>query len=273
MCTALCAKASDLGFEVEVNGNTVTVTPSVADETYFCAAVDKEDIEFISSFVGKEISTAQDIFAVAISLFRDNIFTGTATLDCKKAGEYVVVMCSAQKAEKIEATGEITTKTINIAQNAGDGDEPSEALSFSHECSNDGFTITPSNDTLEYYIGVFSPTLLRQMETFSTPLDRYLSLQASNGRFVDHTTTGTSVRTQADYEVKEDGLYIVAVVGVRSEGDMHIITSPVYQFEWNLVCNTTGIRDIETPTLRGKVLQGGKIIVNGSVLIDGTLVK
>lgn len=33
MCTALCANASDLGFEVEVNGNTVTVKAAGSSST------------------------------------------------------------------------------------------------------------------------------------------------------------------------------------------------------------------------------------------------
>lgn len=159
MCTALCAYASDLTFNVAVEGNTVTVTPSVEDQLYFCSAVDEATIEYFVEYMaelGMQLDpTSPDVLlTIATGLNKDNYFTGVTTLTVAE-GNNVLVMCEAQ----------------------------------------------------------------------------------------------------------EDG-----------EGGYHDLTTPVYQFEWIVDHNTTGISNVEAAIMVSKIFMDGKFILGGHVGLDGKLI-
>ena len=281
MCTALCAFAEDLTFSVAIEGNIVTVTPSADDQLYFCAALDEATINLF-----KEVAQEQDIdytsplnlFLVASGLNTENLFTGETKLTCVD-GNNTLVMCAAEKTEEgaISPLGEITVMPITI--NGGNENPDLDPLTFTFECDNDGFTVTPSDDVQEYVASVIPQTELDAMlGMMNMTVDEAMKMMGNYGQLYPFVNKGTSHHTLEEYaeegDQTGDGLYIVLVAGVQEvEGTYHAITTPVYQYEWLIDHSTTGISDVEAATVVSKLFKDGKFIINGRVNLDGTLAR
>lgn len=278
--TALSAYATDLTFNVAFEGNTVTVTPSADDQLYLCVPLDVEEVALISETVGIElnINTPQALFSIAALLHQDNLFTGATALSCP-VGSYYLVMAGAEKNEegKILATTPVTVEAFTIAGSTPDDDDPVlEPLTFTFECTTDGFTIIPSDTIQEYFAVPYPVQIIEQLQSVNMTLEDYMQYLAAYGQCFGMTNTGVSYHTLDEYleegEDYGDGLYTVAVMGVKADGNHHIITTPVYLFDW-LIDHTTGIRNIEAAAVGSKIFKDGKFIIQGRVSLDGTLVK
>lgn len=276
MSTALCATATDLTFDVEVCDNIVTVTPSVSDELYYCAAVDEETIDYFTAMSGRDVNNPQDLFIIATGFYPDNLFTGVSS-QTLHSGNHVLVMCGAEQDEvgTISATGEIVTMPLIIG--SGDDEPELEPLTFTIECDNDGFTVTPSDDIQEYATAVFPQFMVEQLASIDRTIDSYMEMMADYGLLFGLTNTGTSYHTLEEYAEEGDeivdGLYFIAVMGVRPDGSRHVITTSVYQYEWLIDHTTTDLHDIVVSARKTKMFKDGKFIVGGRVLLDGTLVR
>lgn len=272
MCIALCANATDLTFEVEVHDNIVTVTPSVDDEPYFCAPLDQEDLDFYAGLSFFDLTDPYDLFLLASGAYNKNFFKGVSTLACHN-GNHILVMCGCEKDETglIVPKGEVYTMpiTINI-----DIDEPVfDPLTFTVECDNDRFTVTPSDDVQEYSVAVFTQHDVEELDSIGSSVESRMKARTILGLIKDKIYKGTSFHT-LDGEVEKinmgnDDHFVIVIMGVKTDVDRYVITTPVYQFGWVVDRNTTGIHDIKAPTRIAKMLKDGKIILNGSVLLDG----
>lgn len=275
MSTVLCANATDLTFEVEVHDNVVTVTPSVDDVPYFCAPLDQEVIDLMEEHSMFDLSKPENLFIVAAGVYPRNYFTGVSTLTCHN-GNHTLVMCEYETEENgfTFPKGEIYTMpiTINI-----DIDEPAfDPLTFTVECDNDGFTITPSDDVQEYVATVFTLDDVEELEAAEGSVDIRMQMWTIIGMIKDHIYQGTSSHTLEDAVIEEvqgtDGPFVIVVMGVKPDVDRYVITTPVYQFDWVIDRTTTDIHDIKAATRIVKMLKDGKFILGGGVLLDGTRV-
>lgn len=276
MSPVLCAHASDLTFEVEVHYNLVTVTPSVDDELYYCAAVDEEAISIFTEITGQEPATPEELFGIASMFYTDFLFTGVSTLTCH-GGNLTLLICGAEQNQygMILPTTEITALPITINT---DNDIPEvEPLTFTIESDNDGFYVIPSDDEQEYAIGVFPLYMIEGLAEINRTAESYMAMLANFGHLFGYTSQGTSYHVLEEYaeegDVIADGLYIIAVVGVRADVNRHVLTSPVYSYDWLIDHNTTGVNDIQIAVRSAKMLKDGKFILDGRVLLDGTLVR
>lgn len=281
MFTALCAYAEDLTFSVAVEGNNVTVTPSIDDQLYLCAPLDVEVVAFFAESVGLEINidTPERLFMIAAGMYVNNLFTGPTTLTCGN-GNYYLVMVGAEKDEEgnILTTTPIVVEALTISDGTSDDEPELEPLTFNFECDTYSFTITPSDTIQEYVVVPFPPESLDQLpDSFNLDkVETFMQYMAACGGCFGKTDTGVGHHTLLEYmdegETMGPGIYTVAVMGVKANGDHHIITTPIYQFEW-YIDHTTGIRDIKAAAVASKILKDGKFIINGRVGLDGTLVK
>lgn len=289
MCIALCSYAEDLTFSVEVEGNTVIVTPSDPEVEYLCAAIGEEEAALFAQASGVEINvnTPERLFLIARGMYKEykeNLFTGTAKLTCHE-GTFYLVMCGVEMDEegKLQATTAISAQEITIG-GSNPGGEDLEPLTFTFECDNDGFTVTPSDDVQEYFACPINPKQVESFLDLPAPLDdavgAYVKLAVSYGMAQGHIDKGISHHLLTEYldegEDFGDGRYLVALVGVKSEGDRQIVTSPIYVFDWIIDHSEAGIRDIDAVSSifkPSKVYKSGKIIINGRVNLDGTLVR
>lgn len=276
MSTVLCANATDLTFEVEVHDNVVTVTPSEDDVPYFCAPLDQEVIDLMEEHSMFDLSKPENLFIVAAGVYPRNYFTGVSTLTCHN-GNHTLVMCEYETEENgfTFPKGEIYTMpiTINI-----DIDEPVfDPLTFTVECDNDGFTITPSDDVQEYVATVFTLDDVKELEAVEGSVDIRMQMWTIIGLIKDHIYQGTSSHTLEDAVIEEvqgtDGPFVIVVMGVKRDVDRYVITTPVYQYDWVIDHNTTDLHAINASARIAKMLKDGKFILNGSVLIDGRRVK
>lgn len=276
MSTMLCANAADLTFEVEVHDNIVTVTPSADDVPYFCAPLDQEDIDFYTEHNFFDLTNPLELFIVAAATYNENFFTGVSTLACHN-GNHTLVMCEYEKDETGFTTpkGEVYTMplTINI-----DIDEPVfDPLTFTVECDNDVFTVTPSDDVQEYSVAVFTQQHVEELESFGGSVETSMKARTILGLIKGHIYQGTSCHALEDEVSKLDmgseEHFVIIVMGVKTDVDRYVITTPVYQYDWFVDRNTTDIHDIKAATRIAKMLKDGKFILNGGVLLDGTRVR
>lgn len=280
MCTAMCAFADDLTFNVAVEGNVVTVMPSVDDQLYFCAAIDEATIEFFAEATqgqDLDLTSPWNLFIIASGLYKENLFTGISNLVCLE-GNNTLVMCAAEQTEErpISPIGEITIMPITI-EGGNDNPDP-EPLTFTFEGNNEGITITPSDNEQEYIVYVAPQELIEAtLGMYNLTIESYVSMMASHGYFFGHVFTGVTYHPLEEFASEEedliDGTYTAILAGVKDQGTYHDLTSPIYQFEWVVDRNTTGIRNIEAATLASKLFKEGKFIINGRVNLDGSLVR
>lgn len=280
MCTALCAYASDLTFNVAVEGNTVTVTPSVEDQLYFCSAVDEATIEYFVEYMaelGMQLDpTSPDVLlTIATSLNKDNYFTGVTTLTVAE-GNNVLVMCEAQEDGEggyIPVKNEITIMPLTITSG---GDDINVDLTFSFEYDNDGCTITPSDNDQEYVIYVAPKDLIdEELGMMNLTVETYMEMMARYGFFYGSVFQGVTYHTLEEFAEGDeivDGLYLAIIAGVKDQGGYHDLTTPVYQFEWIVDHNTTGISNVEAAIMVSKIFMDGKFILGGHVGLDGKLI-
>lgn len=151
-------------------------------------------------------------------------------------------------------------------------------LTFDVEVNdNDGFTVTPSDNVQEYATGVFPQFLVEIFATKNMTVGDYMAMLAEYGLFFGHTNTGVSYHTLEEYAEEgdeiTDGLYIIAIMGVKADGSRHIVTTPVYQFDWLIDHTKTGIRDVEVAASSAKMFKDGKFIFNSRFLLNGTLIQ
>lgn len=279
LSTALCAYADDLTFSINVEGSTLSVTPSNDDQLYLCAPLDVEGVELFAQAVGREIGieNGRDLFIIGRTMCRDNVFTGPASLTLHD-GDYYVLMCGVEIGEDDEliATTDFTVEGLTI-NTSGDDEPELEPLTFTVDIDNEGFTVTPSDDVQEYFAVVFTPGRLEQLEGMMLNVEGFMRMSAGYGACFGYTFTGTNHFTFEEYldrdEELVDGRYVIAVMGLRPMVDYHVITTEIYQYEWILDNTTTGIRDIESAVAAAKMLKDGKFIFNGRVGLDGTLVR
>lgn len=285
MCIALCSYADELTFEIVIEDNDLTVIPSNDDQLYLLATISMLDVAEFYKAVGKDIDTEspEDMFLIASVMYKDNLFKGTKTLTCN-GGIYTLVLFGAELDEngKIIATTPITTKPL-FFRTKHDEDPNADPLSFTFELDDEGFTITPSDDEREYLVYAFTPEMLQKLPAMNLDVEGYMRLFVSYGGAYGHTWFGKAHLT-VDYFADEgeeifDGLYRVAVMGVKPDGNRHVITSRIYQYEWPIYHGEEGIHDIQAGFgygnifKPGKMFKDGKIIINGHVNLDGTLVR
>lgn len=285
MCIALCSYADELTFSYTIEDNAVTAIPSNDDQLYLFAPISLLEVYEFSKALGRDIDTPEELFEVARVLYKDNLFTGKKTLACN-SGLYNLVLCGAALDEdgKVIATTPITTDVIFVTGKPNIDEDPNaDPLSFTFELDDEGFTITPSDDEREYLVYAFTPEMLQKLPTMNMDVEGYMRLFVSYGGAYGHTWFGKTHLT-VDYFADEgeeifDGLYRVAVMGVKPDGNRHVITSRIYQYEWPIYHGEEGIHDILTSLGSshiynpGKVLKDGKIIINGRVNLNGTLVR
>lgn len=288
MCIALCSYAEDLTFSVEVEGNTVIVTPSDPEVEYLCAAIGEEEAALFAQASGVEINvnTPERLFLIARGMYKENLFTGTAKLTCHE-GTFYLVMCGVEMDEegKLQATTAISAQEITIGGSNPGGEEPEpEPLTFTFASDNEGFTVTPSDNEQEYLAYPFSPEQVEKFQTASMPLkeavENYIRMFVAYGYAKGHTDKGEVHHIAQEYldegEVFVDGVYLVAVVGIKTENGRQSVTTPASLFEWVVDHSEVGIHGIEASNVfnLGKVyIEDGKIIINGRVNLNGTLVR
>lgn len=286
MCAALCTYADELTFSVAVEGNTVTVTPSDLEQLYLCAAIDEEEAATFAQMSGVEISidTPENLFLIASIMYNDKLFTGVSTQTCND-GKFYLVMCGAMLNEegKIAATTPISVQALTIGDTPG-GEEPEpEPLTFTFASDNEGFTVTPSDNEQEYLAYPFPPEQVEKFQNASMPLkeavENYIRMFVAWGQAKGHTDKGEVHHIAQEYldegEVFVDGVYLVAVVGIKTENGRQSVTTPASLFEWVVDHSEAGIHGIEASNVfnLGKVYKDGKIIINGRVNLNGTLVR
>ena len=286
MCTVFCAYATDMTFDVAVEGTHVTVTPSVADELYFCASVDDATLEMVielfpDSVDGEafDLTLPENLFTVATAFYQTNLFTGVQTLVCPEGHQYLV-MSSAEQTEdgKILPTGAISVQELTLTASSGDDEPELEPLTFTLVTDNNSFTVTPSDDEQEYVAVVAPKAVLDEMlGMLGLTIEGYAGMMAQYGQLTPYIYQGETTHTVEEYADEDDeltdGLYLALVFGVKRDGNLQIITTTIYQYEWLVEFTSTSISDVETAAVTGKLMKDGKIIINGRVRLDGTLLR
>lgn len=285
MCTALCAYATDMTFGVAVDGTHVTVTPSVDDETYFCASVDDATFSLVIENIPDSIKAdsidftlPENLFLIAKSFYWNSIYTGVQTLTCRPGHQYLV-MCAAEpdSAGIAQATGAITVQEVTLTANTDDELEI-EPLTFIFEPDNESFTVTPSDNEQEY-VAVVAPKELQDqmMAMLGLNIDEYIAMMAQFGQLTPYIYQGVTTHNVKEYadkdEVFPDGLYEALVFGVKRDGNSLLVTSEIYQYDWNVTFTTTGISNVEAAAMVGKMLKDGKFVINGRVGLDGKVIR
>ncbi len=260
-----CSKEDDLEkgmkFEVEVNGNSVKVTPSELDREYLCALLSSQEIQAFAQIMGEKVDTPEGYFKIARSMYEDSLFVGVKTIDNLPDDDYVLVASVVKRGEVEDevnggkmkvwlSVGGFTIEKFTVSVNGGPGDVTPVDMSFAFECTNDAFTITPSIDSEEYVFAVFSPAQLKEygiFQEFSAQHDQInftfnnlMNAVASMGAFVGQTFKGKITQTQADSEepFTETGHYLVVIAGVKPYGKAHVITTPISFYDWNITSLT-----------------------------------
>lgn len=287
MCVALCTYADDLTFSVAVDGYTITVTPSDPEQLYMCAPIDDKKVAYFSYLMNTEINidTPDLLFRVAQNMYSRYLFTGTSTQTCYN-GHFYLLMCGAKvdKLGEIHATTPITVQELTLGDDTGEEGPELEPLTFTFESDNDSFTITPSDDSREYLAYPFAPDQVEKLQslpvTFDQALEEYLRMFVSFDQAQGHTDKGVVRHLYHEYldegEEPQDGVYLVALVGIKTEGSRQSIVPPIYTYDWVVTFDTEGIHNIDATNSifkLGKVYKDGKILINGRVNLNGVLAR
>lgn len=285
MCTALCAYATDMTFGIAIDGIHVTVTPSVEDETYFCASVDDATIEFVLENIPDSIDASkydftlpENLFFIATAFYTNNLFTGVQTLAFPE-GHQTLVMCGVEQSEDgfITPTGAITVQEVTLTANAGE--EPAlEPLTFTFVPNNTSFTVTPSDNEQEYVAVVAPKEMQDQMlGMLGLTIEEYMGMMAQFGQLTPYIYQGETTHAIEEYADEDDeltdGAFVAFVFGVKRDGNIQVITSEIYQYVWDVTFTTTGISNVEAAAMVGKMLKDGKFVINGRVGLDGKVIR
>lgn len=277
LSTTLCASAADLTYQVTTGNNSITVTPSDNEQTYFCAPLDTYTMN-IWSMYGGTTDNLDMLFLLASNVYDENIFTGSHTFDELPEDEYVLVMAPAHKdGYDIIADGTISFECVTLTaggENPGEGDdEPAlDPLTFQFTYDNESFTIIPSDDKQSYYLWVFWEEDVEELTNQDLTIDYYLEQMAISGYVSEYDIArGTITQTKDDWYIDEDGTYYVGIIGVKPNGDVYKPTTEASVFTWT-IGDATSLQQIINNNRASKSLINGQILI-GNHNLNGTIVR